>query len=163
MRSSFTLCSLWILLATCWINGGYRKLASFRRCVAPLVRGSDSSWLALLLFLWAAALRSMSPRIPVERSVSFCGAGTAVSELRRNSLTASGLREIGFVWLFFARSSSVMSASAVSPFRIAGVSSQKEPHISTGPAATSRGVSTRHTESVRHKTKRPRIWRATNR
>ena len=45
MRSSFTLFSLWILLATCWINGGYRKLASFRRCVAPLVRGSDSSWL----------------------------------------------------------------------------------------------------------------------
>ena len=59
----------------------------------------------------------------------------------RNSLIASSLREIGFVSLFFSRSSSVMSVSAVSPFRIA-----------TGVKFLRWWMN-----------ERPRIWRATDR
>ena len=65
------------------------------------------------------ALRYATPRVPAGRSVSFRGTGIAGLEPRRKSLTVIGLREIGFVSLFFSRSSSVMSVSAVSPFRIA--------------------------------------------
>ena len=47
----------------------------------------------------------------------------AVLETSCNPLIPCGLREIGFVAYFFARSADAIPAFAVSPFRIASVSS----------------------------------------
>ena len=43
---------------------------------------------------------------------------------------------------------------------VPGEAARVEPYAMNGRRQASRRVSTRHTESVRHKSKRPRIWRA---